>query len=46
LLISGFYEEDLPYLKQEAAAHGLLYSSYRVSDLWTAASFEKHEVPS
>ena len=46
LLISGFYEEDLPYLKQEAAAHGLVFHSYRVSDLWTAASFEKHEIPS
>jgi ribosomal protein L11 methyltransferase len=46
LLISGFYEEDLPYLKQEAAAHGLVFHSYRVSDLWTAASLEKHEMPS
>jgi ribosomal protein L11 methyltransferase len=46
LLISGFYEEDLPYLKQEAAAHSLVYNSYKVADLWTAASFEKHEMPS
>lgn len=46
LLISGFYEEDLPHLKQEAAARGLVYKSYRVSDLWTAASFEKVEIPS
>ncbi len=46
LLISGFYQEDLPYLKQKAAEHGLVYGSFRVSDLWTATYFEKRLLPS
>ncbi|MGB5652258.1 MAG: 50S ribosomal protein L11 methyltransferase [Robiginitalea sp.] len=46
LLISGFYQEDLPYLKDKAAEHGLVYGSFRVSDLWTAAYFEKQVLPS
>ena len=46
LLISGFYKEDLPYLQKEAAAHSLVYNNYRVSDKWTAASFEKLVLPS
>jgi len=46
LLISGFYQEDLPSLQQKAAEHGLVYGSFRVSDLWTAAYFEKGVRPS
>ncbi len=39
LLISGFYEEDLPLLKQKASSLGLTFVSHQVMDQWVAAKF-------
>jgi ribosomal protein L11 methyltransferase len=44
LLISGFYRADLPLLKEVAGANGLMFCSFRESESWTAAHFEKKEV--
>jgi ribosomal protein L11 methyltransferase len=41
LFMSGFYEEDIPLLKEEAAKWGIEYSGHRVSDLWVASKWIK-----
>lgn len=41
LLLSGFYEDDLPVIKAKAAECGLWFVEHRVKDAWTAASFLK-----
>ncbi|HYE79085.1 MAG TPA: 50S ribosomal protein L11 methyltransferase [bacterium] len=39
LVLSGFYEADLPLIRQTAEAAGLRYESHRVRHDWTAAIF-------
>jgi ribosomal protein L11 methyltransferase len=39
LALSGFYEEDLPQIREAAEAAGLTYESHRVRESWTAAVF-------
>ncbi len=41
LLLSGFYEEDLPQIASAADAAGLKYSNHHVCNRWTAARFTK-----
>ncbi len=41
LLMSGFYEEDIPKLKEEAKKWGIVYVSHRVKDLWVASKWIK-----
>lgn len=40
LLISGFYEEDLPVLREKASSVNLEFKSMRTENRWTAACFE------
>jgi ribosomal protein L11 methyltransferase len=40
LLISGFYEEDLPVLREKASSINLEFKSMRTENRWTAACFE------
>jgi ribosomal protein L11 methyltransferase len=42
LFMSGFYEEDIPLLKEEAAKWGIEYAGHRVSDLWVASKWIKN----
>lgn len=42
LLISGFYIGDLALLQEAGRENDLRFCSYRESDLWTAAHFEKN----
>lgn len=39
ILFSGFYEADLPIIRERAEALGLSYVSHRVDNDWTAAQF-------
>ncbi len=39
LLLSGFYEEDLEILKQEAEKYHFIYSSHQKMDNWVSAKF-------
>lgn len=39
LLLSGFYTEDLPILRQQAEALGLQHQSHRVKNNWVSAIF-------
>ena len=41
LLVSGFYEDDVPLLCHEAESCGLLYVSKQVRDTWCMIKFEK-----
>jgi len=41
LFMSGFYEEDIPKLKEEAEKWGIVYVSHRVKDLWVASKWIK-----
>jgi len=41
LLISGFYEADLPFLKEEGRKTGLLFDSFILKNKWVAAKFKK-----
>lgn len=41
LVISGFYAEDVPMLKEKADELGLDYISMRTSDNWTLLKFRK-----
>jgi ribosomal protein L11 methyltransferase len=41
LFMSGFYEEDIPKLKEEAKKWGIVYVSHRVKDLWVASKWIK-----
>lgn len=40
-IASGFYEADLPMLKEQAAAAGIVLQSHTVKDSWCAALFKK-----
>jgi len=42
LILSGFYESDLPDLKKEALKHGLHYQSHTTKNNWVAAFFLKN----
>lgn len=41
LLLSGFYEEDLPVIKKKVSQLGLSFVEHRVKEAWTAATFKK-----
>lgn len=41
LYMSGFYESDLPVIRQCAESLGLSYYSHRVKNQWTAVCFER-----
>jgi ribosomal protein L11 methyltransferase len=41
LFMSGFYEEDIPLLKEEAQKWGIEYVSHRVKDKWVASKWIK-----
>ena len=41
LFISGFYTEDMPVLKEEAAKHGLRYEAYAEDNNWAMMRFVK-----
>ena len=41
LLLSGFYEEDLSKIEEEAAKHKLAYQSHRTKNSWVSAIFTK-----
>lgn len=41
LILSGFYTEDLPILKEEAARCGLIFESHREKNNWVSAIFRK-----
>ena len=40
LFLSGFYETDLPIIKEKATSLGLNYASYLTKNYWVAAKFE------
>ncbi len=39
LIMSGFYETDLPMIRQEAEKNGLTYAEHRTMNNWVAATF-------
>jgi ribosomal protein L11 methyltransferase len=39
--MSGFYLEDMPMLKEEAARHGLRFVRYAEDNRWTMMEFVK-----
>lgn len=41
LLLSGFFEEDVPLLKQAFETEGLIFSKMRVEDRWVCLVFHK-----
>lgn len=41
LFLSGFYEEDLPVIKEKAASLGLTYQTHLEKDKWIGAKFTK-----
>lgn len=41
IIMSGFYEQDLPKIKEEAANHGLIFDNYMENQEWVAATFYK-----
>ena len=41
LLMSGFYEEDIPSIKEECAKHGLKFIEYQSKENWAAVKFQK-----
>ena len=41
LLLSGFYEEDLPVIQKKTSEVGLSFVEHRVKEAWTAATFKK-----
>jgi ribosomal protein L11 methyltransferase len=43
LIMSGFYEEDLPMIRAKANESGLRFISSKVENRWTAASFKVFE---
>lgn len=40
LLMSGFYDDDLPVITAEAALHGLSYKGHKERNKWVAARFD------
>ncbi len=43
ILFSGFYQEDLPDLKEKARSLGLVFEDFKTKNNWTAAKFVKAE---
>ena len=41
MLLSGFYDNDIPMIEEAAARHGLKESSRLVSNRWTALALVK-----
>jgi len=41
LIMSGFYTEDLKYIKEEAEKNHLIYIDHKVDKNWVAVRFEK-----
>lgn len=41
LVMSGFYEEDLPVIRESAAKQNLKFTDYKTKNSWCAAAFEK-----
>ncbi len=41
IFFSGFYENDLPQIKDKAESLGLHFENYKVKNNWTAAKFSK-----
>ena len=41
LIMSGFYTEDIPIIREEAERLGLTYKSNKIKDNWTAVVFHK-----
>lgn len=41
MLLSGFYDHDLPMVSEAAAQHGLTFTGSKESDRWIAARYEK-----
>lgn len=41
ILFSGFYEEDLPLIREAAEGHGLRYESHRTQNHWVSAIFRQ-----
>ncbi len=41
LLLSGFYESDIPVIRQKAEALGFSYNTHREKDSWVAIRFTK-----
>lgn len=41
LILSGFYTEDIPMIREEAERIGLTYVSHKIKDNWTAVIFNK-----
>lgn len=42
LLLSGFYDSDLPLIQQEAGKHNLTYEGHQIQDKWTALKLLKN----
>lgn len=42
LIVSGFYEKDLPVIQEETAKQGLAYKGYKEENDWVAACFYKN----
>lgn len=42
LIMSGFYEHDLPMIREKAASLSLSFLTYREEQQWVAAAFSKH----
>lgn len=42
LIMSGFYSQDLPLIREEAAKNGLTYKGHREDQNWVAACFYKN----
>ena len=41
LVMSGFYESDLPMISREATKYGLIYTGHRSKNNWVAATYTK-----
>ena len=41
LIMSGFYTEDIPIIREKAEQLGLTYQSNKVKDNWTAVIFHQ-----
>jgi len=41
LILSGFYQQDVPLLEEEALKYGMIFESKRVKNDWTSLTFRK-----
>ena len=41
LLLSGFYEHDIPAIRQEAESNGMKFETYKERNEWVACKFTK-----